>query len=851
MQNGQTDPGVLVERVRSEVRKRKLKLELETPVPAEPEASVVAAANNPPEIVAPVQTSPPPAPVVEKPRLKQAQAAVGRAFQKNENARGWPRFLRGLRRNQETINDSLIRAARALLETVEWLRNRFAVYEREQQDRLIQIDRRIEEQTERAAERDLRLERQGNQIGDLQEMTGRHVAEQQQLHERHQHHLQSLVESLAEQHQRFEKIEKRFEEHARQNATKAERQDEHIEEVRRQGSALVEGLREQNGRLDEVLERNAASRKEIAQLSSRLTDYWDKINARLGEVGQEQVDHGRQLTDLRKFADAQQKQTAEEQRQFEELGQRVRSSDADAAERRRHIDELQRQLIELNYRLIEYQTEISGRFERTADRQQQEQLGQEIRAFVVAQEAQTLEERRQLAEQQKQFAELDAKLIEYQSHAGAHSRLFAEQQEQDKGRLLEVQAFIKAQEEDNAERSRLLHEQQQQISELSSKVAGPLAEVERLNGMAEKQEQQERRLDDLQKFVNEQQEQTAEEQRQLAAQREQLAEIGAQLIEYQNDACARYHLTAHRQDQEQRQVEEMQAFIRAQEKQTIEEQRQLQEQQEQLAEIRDRIKEFGSNTQIGDEIQMVRDKVNAIQASFAVLRAHLATRPSPPLSQAAVRSLDEDLKQHEIDAFYLAFENQFRGNRDEIKQRLRFYLPIIEQTKAITGTASALDVGCGRGEWLELLRENGYDGRGIDLNLCMVEECGSRGLKAECADAIAYLRELPSSSLSLITGFHIVEHLAFTQLFDLFRESLRVLTPRGTAIFETPNPECPKVPAYSFYLDPTHRNPVPQELLCFAARQAGFGATRVERLQAYYEEGIFSGYLDYAGIFTK
>src|SRR5205814_854234 len=137
MQNGQTDPGVLVARVRSEVRKRKLALDLEAPAPAEPEPPVVAAIHNVPEIVAPLEGLPPSASarVFEKPRLKHAQAAVGRALLKNESARGWPRFLRGIRRNQETINDSLIRAVRALLETLEWLRNHFTLFEREQRDR--------------------------------------------------------------------------------------------------------------------------------------------------------------------------------------------------------------------------------------------------------------------------------------------------------------------------------------------------------------------------------------------------------------------------------------------------------------------------------------------------------------------------------------------------------------------------------------------------------------------------------------------------------------------------------------------------------------------------------------------
>jgi SAM-dependent methyltransferase len=221
------------------------------------------------------------------------------------------------------------------------------------------------------------------------------------------------------------------------------------------------------------------------------------------------------------------------------------------------------------------------------------------------------------------------------------------------------------------------------------------------------------------------------------------------------------------------------------------------------------------------------------------------------LAQNAKQSLSDDLKRHETDAFYLAFENQFRGSREEIKDRLGVYLPFVKMAKARTKNSSVVDVGCGRGEWLELLSKNKYDARGVDMNGSMVEECRSRGVAVECMDGVAYLKNLSSASIAAVTGFHIVEHLSFNQMYELFREAFRVLREGGLAIFETPNPECLKVTNYNFFLDPTHRNPIPQELLSFVATQAGFGKIQIERLHPYYEKEVFKGHGDYAGIFEK
>jgi SAM-dependent methyltransferase len=181
--------------------------------------------------------------------------------------------------------------------------------------------------------------------------------------------------------------------------------------------------------------------------------------------------------------------------------------------------------------------------------------------------------------------------------------------------------------------------------------------------------------------------------------------------------------------------------------------------------------------------------------------------------------------------FYRAFEDRYRGSRDTIKDRLRAYAPFLGPLLQLARPAVALDLGCGRGEWLELLGEHGFDARGVDLDEGMLAACRERGLNARHGDALAALRTQPDASLVLVSAFHLVEHLPFGLVQELIAEALRALQPGGLLIMETPNPENLTVGATSFYLDPSHLHPLPPGLLGFAAEHAGFARQRIVRLQ--------------------
>jgi SAM-dependent methyltransferase len=186
---------------------------------------------------------------------------------------------------------------------------------------------------------------------------------------------------------------------------------------------------------------------------------------------------------------------------------------------------------------------------------------------------------------------------------------------------------------------------------------------------------------------------------------------------------------------------------------------------------------------------------------------------------------------HLLDALYVTFEDRFRGDRADIKQRVTAYLPMIEAAQVGTLDMPIVDIGCGRGEWLELLKERGLTARGVDQNRIMVNECRERSFEVVEADALQYLRELPENSLGAVTGMHIIEHLPLAMLVALLDETLRVLKPGGVAIFETPNPENLVVGACNFYMDPTHRNPLPPPMIEYLVEARGFVRVEIRRWQ--------------------
>jgi O-antigen chain-terminating methyltransferase len=185
------------------------------------------------------------------------------------------------------------------------------------------------------------------------------------------------------------------------------------------------------------------------------------------------------------------------------------------------------------------------------------------------------------------------------------------------------------------------------------------------------------------------------------------------------------------------------------------------------------------------------------------------------------------------DQFYHRLENRYRGTRAEITRRLRTYLPDVEAAVLRTGGKPVLDLGCGRGEWLELLSQADIAGFGVDTNAVQIAEGQELGLDLRLADAIATLRDADTDSLSVISAHHLIEHLPFDMVAWITREATRVLAPGGILLFETPDTRNVLVGATTFHTDPTHLKPMPEQVMGVLFETAGFHPVEIRHLNAH------------------
>lgn len=222
------------------------------------------------------------------------------------------------------------------------------------------------------------------------------------------------------------------------------------------------------------------------------------------------------------------------------------------------------------------------------------------------------------------------------------------------------------------------------------------------------------------------------------------------------------------------------------------------------------------NQRIANKIGEQENRFNAVMQQ---LQALTEENEKLKLQLRKIENLPTD-----DDNFYHAFEEKFRGSQDQIRDRLRVYVPKLKEYLQDWSNGTFIDVGSGRGEWLDILRENGAkDYVGVDLNARQNALCEERGHRVLQMDCIEYLASLPADSVDLVTGFQIIEHLCMSDLMELLKESYRVLKKGGMILFETQNPKNLIVGADTFYIDPSHKRPLEPRMVAFFAEWCGYG----------------------------
>jgi SAM-dependent methyltransferase len=220
-----------------------------------------------------------------------------------------------------------------------------------------------------------------------------------------------------------------------------------------------------------------------------------------------------------------------------------------------------------------------------------------------------------------------------------------------------------------------------------------------------------------------------------------------------------------------------------------------------------------------DELgRLARDTQNQLQSVEAELRA---------LQARGASSHDVDGWGPRFAAIYADFTEHFRGSTAEVSAKLEGYLPDVHR---LAGPGGVVDLGCGRGEWLALLRDAGVAARGVDANPAFVAAGRARGLDMELGDALGYLEALPPDSIDMVTASHVIEHLATEELLALLDAARGALRPGGCLLLETPNPANLVMAACDFYNDPTHRSPLPLALTEYLVATQGFGNVEVRPL---------------------
>lgn len=231
--------------------------------------------------------------------------------------------------------------------------------------------------------------------------------------------------------------------------------------------------------------------------------------------------------------------------------------------------------------------------------------------------------------------------------------------------------------------------------------------------------------------------------------------------------------------------------------------------------------ESEAREQVARDLNVLSERFERLHVATRLAKLERTLRRPPPASPATPTA--DSSTEPTLGLDYVAFEERFRPE-ETVRERQSVYLDLLRDKRRVA------DLGCGRGELIELLEETGVSAYGVDIDPDFVALARERGLEVIQGDAVAHVRSLEAGAVDAIVASHVVEHLPTAALVQLLECAVEVLPREGVLILETPNPESVLAGAVNFYRDPTHERPIHPDTLQFLCGLAGFGHVEVQRL---------------------
>lgn len=231
---------------------------------------------------------------------------------------------------------------------------------------------------------------------------------------------------------------------------------------------------------------------------------------------------------------------------------------------------------------------------------------------------------------------------------------------------------------------------------------------------------------------------------------------------------------------------------------------------------------------------LLEERIFLLENQISALRRLYFESLDKTQNKMKIHQVENDLNI-EMMRFYKDFESIFRGSSSSVKDRFREHLKLLEKFDNLDQVIG-LDLACGRGEWLTLLKEKGLRVIGVDLNPFFIEDCNKQGLDVVCEDVFSFLQSQSLVEYDFISTFHFIEHLEFRKILLLLKLVHSKLKAGGFFIIETPNCANLIVAATTFNIDPTHVTPLHPDFCKFLFEFAGFTKVEIIGLSASEEK---------------